>query len=585
MIRSKMIHLLIVLIPTLLCLNPISTWAQENLLSEPSYDVISTYNRMVRMRDGVGLATHVYRPDAPGRYPVIIVRNPYGNGTDKASIDEGRWWASRGYVYVLQNVRGRYNSEGAYYPYLYEINDGYDTQNWAGVQPWSNGNVGTMGGSYLATVQWMPAPLRSPYLKAMAPAVSPFNYYHDVMYRGGAFSLQSRIGWGAVMGGRTNLSIPHDYEQHMTHLPLITLDKVLGLDLPHWRDWIQHPSYDAYWEMLDVESKVSDIDVPSLNVGGWFDVFQRGTLTSFMKMKSDARSESARQGQKLIMGPWPHGMNRSTKTGQLEFGPESIIDLKTIQLRWFDYWLKGIENGIMNEPPVRIFVMGKNVWREENTWPLERATYEPYYFHSQGNAFSPDDGSINARMPRNEKNDAFEYDPGNPVPTKGGNMLGGGGPYDQSEQEPRQDVLTYSTSPLSSDLEVTGPVKVVLYASSTARDTDFTAKLIDVHPDGKAFNILDGIIRARYRSSFSQPELINPGEVYEYEIDLWSTSHVFLAGHRIRVEISSSNFPHFDRNPNTGNTFGMDAEMETAEQKIYHDSKYPSHIVLPVIKK
>lgn len=250
--------------------SPCTLVAQNKKCSSPVHEVISTYNTVVRMRDGVGLATHIYRPKDVGRYPALIVRNPYSNGTDTTSIKEGRWWASRGYVYILQNARGRYNSEGNNYPYIFEINDGYDTQQWAGTQPGPNGKIGTLGGSYLATVQWMAAPLRSPYLKAMAPAVSPFNYYHDVMYRGGAFSLASRIGWGAAMGGRTNLQIRHDFASHMTHLPLITMDKVLGLDLPHWRDWIEHPMYDAYWQTLDVEAKVPEIDVPSLNIGGWF---------------------------------------------------------------------------------------------------------------------------------------------------------------------------------------------------------------------------------------------------------------------------------------------------------------------------
>lgn len=551
-----------------------------------AYEVTVQYNVKVRMRDGVGLATQIFRPVSPEKFPVIVVRDPYSNGTTETRVKEANFWASHGFVYVIQSVRGRYDSEGHYYPYIYEVNDGYDTQQWAGTQPWSNGRVGTIGGSYLATVQWMPAPLRSPHLKAMNPMVTPFNYYFDVMYPGGAFALVSRIGWGATMASRTNISgIFGLLQNNLTHLPLINMDEAIGLELPHWKDWIEHPSYDAYWKLLDVESQVSDIDVPSLNVGGWYDVFQRGTLTSHAKMVSHGRTAEARMGQKLIMGPWPHGLNTSTKTGDLDFGEESIIDLQSLQLRWMNHWLKGEETGIMDEAPVRIFVMGENKWRDEQAWPLERAQPTRYYLHSSGKANTPLDGTLSTRLPRQEPVDSYTYDPMNPVPTLGGNMLGGGGPREQGDVEPRSDVLTFQTGPLNADVEVTGPITVTLFAATSVRDTDFTAKLMDVHADGKVYNLVDGIIRARYRNSFTDPELAEPGAVYEYTIDLWATSNLFKKGHRIRLDISSSNFPRFNRNPNTGNQFGMSAEVRTADQTIYHDRERPSHVLLPVIPR
>ena len=550
----------------------------------PPYAVKAQFNVHVRMRDGVGLATHIYRPDAEGRFPVILVRNPYGNGSDTTSVNEGREWAKRGYAFVFQGVRGRYDSEGHYYPYLYEMNDGYDTQQWAGTQSWSNGKIGTTGGSYLAAVQWLPAPLNSPYLRAMMPSISPFNYYFDVMYQGGAFALASRLGWGAGMAARTGLAFRHDYQSAFRHLPLRTMDEALGLKINYWQDWIGHPNYDAYWQVLDTEAKVGEIDVPSLNIGGWFDVFQRGTLNSYMKMRSSAKTPQARSGQKLIIGPWIHGPF-GAKSGDLTFGPGAVLDTKTLSQRWFDYWLAGIDTGVMTDAHVRLFVMGDNVWRDEQDWPLARTQYTKFYFHSQGPASEPEIGMLDRRPPRQERSEIYVYDPENPVPTKGGNLLGGGGPFDQSGAAPRPDVLRFTTPVLETDIEVTGPVKVVLYASSSAQDTDFTAKLLDVYPDGKAYNLLDGIIRARYRESFTEPTLIEPNKIYAYTIELWATSNVFKQGHRIRVDVSSSNFPRYDRNPNTGHPFGMDAELAKATQTVYHDAQHPSHILLPMIPR
>lgn len=541
-------------------------------------EMVVEHNVMVPMRDGVRLSTDIYRPAKPGKYPTVLVRDPYGNGSGGSS--GGQYWVDRGYVYVNQDVRGRYDSEGHFYPYIFEAHDGNDIQNWIAEQPWSNGNVGMMGSSYRGTVQWMSAPHRSPALKAMIPAVSPFNYYHDVAYFGGAFSLASRVNWGFYMDGRTGQN-GIDINSMFGHLPLKTMDKAFGYDIPHFRDWIAHPSYDAYWQVLDVESRIPDIDVPSLNVGGWFDAFLGGTIASYKGMRQRAFTEEAKNSQRLIIGPWHHFYGRGTKTGDVDFGENANFDFGTLEERWFDQWLKGEDTGVVDDPRVMLFVMGENRWREADDFPIPGTKYVKYFLHGGSKLATKKPG-------RSSKPDTYTYDPGNPVPTQGGNILPvklGAGMIEQGDIGDRDDVLVFRTEALKKDTEVTGPIKVTLYAASSALDTDFTAKLIDEHPDGKAYNLTDGIIRARYRNSFRMPELLEPGKVYEYEIDLWATSNLFKKGHRIRVDISSSNFPRFDRNPNTGHKFGEDAIFKTADQTIHHSSKYPSHITLPIIPR
>lgn len=562
---------------------PLATAAEP---AAPGAKIIVQTNVMVRMRDGVGLSTDIYRPAKEGRYPVILFRDAYGNGSGAAAGAKN--WVERGYVYVSQDVRGRYDSEGHYYPYISEATDGYDAQQWAGSQPWSTGKVGMLGSSYRAAVQWLPAHLRSPSLVAIVPAVTPFNYYKDVMYPGGAFQLANRIDWGFYMAGRTGQS-GIEVEKMWSHLPLKTLDQDFGYDLPYWRDWVAHPTYDEYWRQFDAEARVEQMEVPALSIGGWYDAILRGTLTSYTSMRARARTELARNSQKLIIGPWDHSVNGNAKLGDIDFGAETKIDLSGLQARWFDHWLKGEDTGFMQEPRVRIFVMGENRWRSEEEWPLARTRYTKFYLHSGGKANTAGgDGKLATKLPGGAAADTYIYDPSNPVPTRGGNILPaklGPGPVDQAPLASRDDILVFSTPTLEQDTEVTGPITVTLYASSSALDTDFTAKLVDVHPDGKAYNIADSIIRARYRNSFEKPELLEPGKVYPFTIDLLATSNLFKKGHRIRVDISSSNFPRFDRNPNTGHAFGEDAELRKATQTIHHSRQYPSHITLPIIPR
>jgi putative CocE/NonD family hydrolase len=328
-----------------------------------------------------------------------------------------------------------------------------------------------------------------------------------------------------------------------------------------------------------------------LHVGSWHDVFQFDTLTMFKRLREHARSEKARRAQRLLMGPWahllPYSIPTSKGTGDVDFGPAAAIELHAIQLRWFDHLLKGVNNGALDSAPIRLFVMGDNCWRDESEWPLKRTRYTEIFLRSGGRANSlGGDGVLAFAPPGDEAADRYVYDPNNPVPTRGGNTLGiRSGVYDQSEVEKRDDVLVYSSDVLASDLEVTGLVSLRLFAASSAADTDFTAKLVDVHPNHYAANVTGGIVRARFRQSLSAPALITPGKVYEYNVDLWSTSHVFKAGHRMRVEVSSSNFSHFDRNPNTGHTFAADGEIAIANQTIFHDRRYPSRLVLPVIPR
>jgi putative CocE/NonD family hydrolase len=331
------------------------------------------------------------------------------------------------------------------------------------------------------------------------------------------------------------------------------------------------------------------MNAPAYNMGGWFDLYSKATFDNWNELRLHGGSQEARQSQ-LIMGPWPHALSLSRVTGQVDFGADSMVDLDAEELRWFDYWLKGEQNGILDEPPLRLFIMGRNEWRNEHEWPLARTEWQPWYFHSGGGANTLNgDGALSASAPTDEATDGFVYDPTAPVPTLGGNNccsphIVPWGPYDQQNIEMRQDVLCYTSEPLQSDLEVTGPIKVVLYAATDQQDTDWTAKLVDVHPDGRAFSLCDGIVRARFREGRESSSLIQAGKIYQYEIDLWVLGNVFLKGHSLRVEISSSNFPRFDRNLNTGGeNNGLEDRWEIARQTVHHSSAYPSHILLPVI--
>ena len=565
-----------------------------------------TLDVKIPMRDGVQTSADIYFPEGDGPFPVILVRTPYDN---MPLAEKGLVFARRGYIYVAQDNRGRYDSEGEFYPWHQEVEDGYDTRKWIANQPWCNGKIGTVGGSYLGMVQWLGVLESSDYLTAMMPSVTPIDgWIWGNQYVNGAYQLALNHGWGFGTTNRTRQPTGmHDWMKLHRFLPLIETAKVAtGAENPFIRDWIKHPTYDDYWRKISAEDKFAKINVPIYNLAGWFDAYPAAAFRGFAGMRKHARSEEIRRSQRILVGPWPHAISRSSRTGEVDFGPDAVIESLEgllghnapdhLALRWFDYWLKGIDNGIMNEPPVRIFVMGANVWRDEHEWPLARTQFTNFYLHSQGNANSlhGGDGALSVTSPgEDESPDQYSYDPENPVYERGGNFsysiagVGGSselsGPFDQRPNERRDDVLVYTSEPLTEDLEVTGPLTCKLYISSSAPDTDFVVRLVDVHPDGRALNYSEGILRVRYRESWESPQLMEPGQVYAITIEMQPTSLVFKKGHRIRVDVTSSDFPHFDRNPNTGHEFGMDAEVQIAEQTIYHNTKYPSHIVLPVI--
>jgi putative CocE/NonD family hydrolase len=378
-----------------------------------------------------------------------------------------------------------------------------------------------------------------------------------------------------------------DWVKIYEHLPLMTMDERAGRSSPVWREDLEHTRLDEYWEPLCYQNKLEQIDLPVMHISGWYDDEQVGTPLNFIGMTTRGASEFARKHQKLLVGPWGHQVNTSQKLGEVDFGPEALIDLQGMELAWFDYWLKDQRDEPVVEPPVRIFVMGENKWRDEQEWPLARTRWTSYYLHSTRGANSRfGDGQLSTQEPDDEAPDRYRYDPARPVPfitEPTSSQIGG--PDDYAAIERRDDVLVYVTPPLEADLEVTGPVLLKLYAASSARDTDFMAKLVDVHPTGFVQRLCDGMLRARFRNGMQRPELIEPGEVYLYEIDLWNTSQVFLKGHRIGLEIASSAFPKYDRNLNTGEDLGTGTRMQVSEQTIFHDERRPSALILPVIPR
>ncbi|HVW68179.1 MAG TPA: CocE/NonD family hydrolase [Steroidobacteraceae bacterium] len=587
----------VALAPGAACASGLYSDADPAKLSQPAYKVIVEHNVRIPMGDGITLSADIYRPGDAGRFPALLLRTPYSNNSPD-EIQDSQWYAERGYVVVNEDVRGRYDSDGQFYTYRNEASDGYDTDEWIAKQPWSDGKIGTLGGSYLGYTQLTQGIRGSSHLASMATEVTSTDIYDGWAYVDGAFVLGFALPWGAgIIDGRTIQMGTYDWPTIFRHLPLSTADAAAGhVNFPY-RDWVQHARReDPYWEGISFERQAQHIGVPLLVVEGWYDIFLRGALRDHERITTAGATELARQNKRLVIGPWIHFKNHAPRIDSapdpsdpgIDFGPDAAIDMRQVYLRWHDHWLKGIDNGVEREPPVSLFVMGVNRWRNEKEWPLARTRYTNYYLHSGGHANSAGgDGTLATTGPTGPATDTFTYDPASPVPTLGGNVCCSSvpnGPHDQRPVEARSDVLVYTTPALREPLEVTGPIRVKLFAASSAADTDWTAKLVDVHPDGYAQNLQDGIVRARYRRGKDQPAaLLEPGRVYEYDIDLWATSNTFLPGHRLRVEIASSNFPRFDRNLNTGEDPATGTRLQLARQTIYHSAKYPSHIVLPVI--
>jgi uncharacterized protein len=567
------------------------------------YPVIYEHDVKVAMRDGVFLRADVYRPQAEGKFPVLLQRTPY----DKRNFAFGLKAAARGYVVVIQDVRGRYASDGEWYTFKNEMNDGYDTIEWAAALPYSNGKVGMFGGSYVGATQMLAAIMHPPHLAGICPLVTSSNYHSSWTYQGGAFEQWFNQSWTTGLAQDTmDRKVKHasNAAEGMWELPL-TSYRLFNLNgrqtmkaaelAPYYLDWLAHPNYDDYWKRISIEEHFGDINTPALHIAAWYDIFLGGSLRNFEGIKAHGGSEAARNGQQLLVTIGGHSGD-GRKVGDVDFGPDAAFNEDEAALDWYDFLFKSVQNRFASGKPVKLFVMGANQWREEEAWPLARAHETKYFMHSTGAANSSrGNGTLSATGPGKETADQYIYDPAKPVPTVGGPLCcdrdhWAPGPRDQRGVEAREDVLVYSTPALSQDIEVTGPVSVELYAKSSAADTDFTAKLVDVWPDGFAQNLTEGILRARYRESQENPTMITPGQIYKFAIDLWATSNVFKRGHILRLEISSSNYPRFDRNLNTGDQRPMrsgdsDEIFTKATNVILHDAEHPSVLILPVVSE
>ncbi|SFE81857.1 CocE/NonD family hydrolase [Alteribacillus iranensis] len=564
-----------------------------------------------KVRDGVTLYANIYRPQEEGKYPVLLSRLPYNKNLPRYShyyIDPFRM-ALAGYVVIIQDVRGRFASEGEFNPLIQEIEDGYDVVEWAAHLPFTNGKVGMFGLSYYGVTQLYAALAHPPSLKAIFPAMTAGQLRHGLSSRLGVPELVFLETWflESIAPDYLKRKLGSEYENVKKEIvkDLNNIDEWhKHLPIKEWPPIKKHPELEKLFHKYidqDVKSELVtktphrsqglwDIDVPAYHLAGWYDSHLGTTLMNYKEMKESQNN----QPQKLIVGPWAHG-NFDSIIGERFFGIHSegsFIDEKdditSLHIKWYDQWLKEEEpSDVDQDDPVKIFVMGVNKWRSEKEWPLKRTSYTSFYLHSNGNAGKDmESGTLNTTPPENEPADTFIYDPDNPVPTKGGGTLffkgKNAGPMDQQEIEKREDVLVYTTPPLEKSVEVTGPIKMYLWVSTDAPDTDFTAKLVDVFPDGRSFNLTDGIVRMKTQNTRGS-ENDQKDKVRQVEIDLWATSNVFLPGHSIRVEVSSSNFPRFAVNPNTGETTMETSEVVKAVQTVYHDQDYPSFILLPII--
>ena len=574
----------------------------------------SVYERNVPMttRDGVILRANVWRP-LEGTAPTLLVRHPYDKegaltaGGPTSSVPSVLSFVNAGYAVVLQDVRGAFQSDGVFEPKVNEIADGEDVMAWLAEQDWYDGTVGAYGASYLGMTQWALALGDNPGLKAIAPTETSANWYSGLWYsQGGALCLSLVTFWNALMyAAEEQRSLQRGETSDPSQLmrlggalmdPLSLNEATPIADLPvlgkgRWfDDWLAHPDFDEYWKAQDWSARIGEVTVPVLEIGGWYDLKVHEQVADFVRIRSHGGSEEARERSRLVIGPWDH-TNFTGSFPDRFFGVLAAQDLGPVNLQFFDQHLKGVTPETP-APRVRIFVMGIDQWRDEADWPLPDTRYTDFHVSSDGSANTRDgDGVLALDAPTTEGIDEFRYDPRDPVPTAGGALLpplpGLIGPVDQRVVDGRQDVLCYSGPVLSEPVEVTGFVELKVFVSSTAVDTDITAKLVDVFPDGKAINLCDGILRLRYRNDLSKPELMTPGEVYEVTVPMSVTSNVFLPGHRIRLDISSSNFPHYDRNSNTGSVIATEAleDMVVADNAIHHGGTRPSRLVLPIIDR
>ena len=569
------------------------SFTAANVSSQTLYRVSIQPGVSVKMRDGVPLVADIYRPVSDEKFPVLLSRTPYNRTGDPRMANE---LASHGYIVVLQDTRGRFASGGEFYPFRNESADGFDTVEWAAKLDQSNGKVGMFGGSYVGATQMLAAMAVPPHLVSIFPYVTASEYYDGWTYQNGALMQWFSSSWTSGLAIDTlrrkaeQAQAPKEWVKTLPlrDYPLLKTPQTSEL-APYFRDWLSHERDDAYWAQWRVSDHYSQMTVMGLHAGGWHDLFLKGSIKNYTSLRQQAATAEARAGQRLIVGPWAHApISPAGKVGDVVFGKDAVLDNTSTTLKWFDYSLKGIKNEYSSGAPVRLFIMGTNVWRDEQEFPLARTRYTKFYLHSSKGANGvTGDGALSLTAPAVEKKDEFDYDPQNPVPTIGGRLCCGvalpPGPADQRANESRSDVLVFSTPALTEDTEVTGYISVELYASTSARDTDFTALLVDVDESGYARFLTDGIVRARYRESTKEAAAITPGQIYKYTIDLWATANVFKAGHRIRLYISSSNFPRFNRNLNTGGDNSNTSRSLKAHQAIYHDRDHSSVLILPVI--
>lgn len=574
------------------------------LLSWPATGLAQSFTcqeLMVPMRDGVKLATDVYVPahQGPGPFPVVIERTPYNKGA--CGNDSARYFARRGYVAIVQDERGRYHSEGEYYWLRDEgwgkRRDGYDTIEWAAAQPWSNGKVGTMGLSFTCLNQYLTAPTRPPHLLAMFCADSASNVYKDLTYAGGALHMIMPT-WLLTQGEMARplpINVPGRPRGYLgtpeAWLGWYTRKQQAGRRFGEsmisdmLSDMLAHPYYDDYWRPLAIDEHWGEIDVPIFHYSGWYDRYPHSAVKQFNGIRK-LGGPHAHNSQKLLIGPWTHGAGEVTNrvVGDLDFGPEAAIDYNALRLRWFDYHLKGIDNGIMKEPPVRLFIMGANTWRDERAFPLARAVPTEFFFHqgASGSIDSLNDGRLSRERPGEEQPDTFRYDPMKPVSSIGADLFIE--PMGARDDRPADRLsLTYTTAPLDEDTEVTGLPKVELMASSSAVDTDWVVALTDVYPDGYSQILRQNILRARYRDGDEKPVLLTPGKIYPFTIEMYPVSNLFKKGHRIRLTVTSSSFPKWYPNGNTGKELDQDRPGVVATNTVYHDAQRPSRVVLPIV--
>ncbi|MDQ4112966.1 MAG: CocE/NonD family hydrolase [Actinomycetota bacterium] len=572
------------------------------------------YERNVPMktRDGVILYADVWRP-MEGQAPTLLMRTPYNKehplmgGGLNSPLPSLVALLNAGYAVVWQDTRGTYTSEGSFTPKVNEIEDGQDAAAWIVEQGWSDGTIGMYGASYMGMTQWALATTDTPGLGAVAPTVAALNWYTGLWYSpGGALSLSLVMWWNSMMyAAEEQRSLQSGETSDPSALmrlgaavmdPMSLNDATPVADLPvhgkgRWfDDWLAHPDHDEYWAAQDWSGLAGSVKVPSLNIAGWYDLYVAESVADYVRVRTEGGSPRAREESRLVVGPWDHG----NLTGQYPdrfFGLAAAGDLSETHVAFYDQTLRG-RAPETPAPRVRLFVMGIDQWRDEEDFPLPDTQYVDHHLHSDGSANTRNgNGTLTRELPSAEGSDGFRYDPRDPVPTAGGALLpslpGLVGPVDQSAVDSRDDVLCYTGPVLTEPVEVTGFVELKVFVSSSAVDTDITAKLVDVFPDGRAINLCDGILRLRYRNSLSQPEVMEPGEVYEVTVPMSVTSNVFLPGHRIRLDISSSNFPHYDRNSNTGGVISAEAleDMVVADNTVHHGGARPSRLVLPIIER